>query len=67
MIDNGHIHHDNLGMGTISIILSVLGAVTVTELTGHAIHWLSIIFGAVLVFLVQKAMHYFWDKHFTKK
>ena len=66
-MENHGIHHDNFGMGLMSLILSVLGAVTVTELTGLVIHWLSIIFGAVLVFLVQKLMHYFWDKHFTKK
>jgi len=65
-MEHHNIHHDNVGMGLLSIVLSAGTYLLTKEITGEAIHLGSVLVGAVAVFLLQKGMNFLWDKYVKK-
>jgi hypothetical protein len=58
--------HSNLNMGATSLLISLFTMLSTSLLTGEGVHWLSGIGLAVFLFLLNKGMHYFWDKYIKK-
>ena len=57
--------HDshNGDIAVISMVLSTVSYGITSFATGEAIHVASIFIGAIVAFLTQKALHYFWNKY----
>jgi len=60
-------HHSNGPMLLLSAVISAVTYLFTSAVSGEVIHILSALVTCIAVFLLQKLMHFLWDKYITKK